>query len=348
MSRFLIYGANGYTGQLMVAEAVRRGLAPIVAGRSGAAVLGLASQYGLDARVFDLARPADVAGALQDVALVLHCAGPFSATSAPMLSACLASGTHYVDITGELSVFAACHARDAEARERGIVVLPGAGFDVVPTDCVAAMLKEALPDASSLVLAFEAEGGASAGTAKTGVEGLARGGAVRRQGRLVTVPLAYRERTFERDGRTRTAMTIPWGDLYTAWVTTGIPDIETYLVAPRRAIRNARVINPVRNFLEFAPLRGFLQKRIGKQVQGPDAETRARTHAWVWGEVQNPSGEQRRMLIRTPNGYDLTVTGALGIVARLLEGPAAGGYHTPAGLMGPGYVLTLPGVVRLG
>ncbi len=343
----MVYGANGYTGQLMVAEAVRRGLAPVVAGRNGPAVLGVAARHGLAARVFDLADPAAVAGALREVSLVLHCAGPFSATSAPMLAACLATGVHYLDITGELAVFAACHARDAEARERGIAVLPGAGFDVVPTDCVAAMLAEVLPDASALVLAFEAEGGASAGTAKTGLEGLARGGAVRRQGRLVTVPLAFRERTFERDGRVRTAMTIPWGDLYTAWVTTGIGDIETYMVASPRAISRARQLNAVRNVLGFGPLLRFLQARIGRQVQGPDAATRERTRAWVWGEARNAAGEQRRMLIQTPNGYDLTVTAALGIAAHLADYRGPGGCFTPAGLMGAGYVLTLPGVRRL-
>ncbi len=224
MTQWLLYGVNGYTGRLMAVEAVRRGLQPVLGGRNAGALRVLGEELDLPVRVFDLADSIALGTALKDVSLVLHCAGPFSATCAPMLEGCLAAGAHYVDITGEIDVFAHCHAQDSRARARGIVVLPGAGFDVVPTDCVAGLLKRGLPDATSLVLGFEAGGGASPGTTKTGVEGLARGGRVRRNGKLVAVPLAYKTRTFDHDGRSRTAMTIPWGDLYTAWVSTGIPD----------------------------------------------------------------------------------------------------------------------------
>ena len=130
MPAWLIYGANGYTGQLMAAEAVRRGLEPILAGRNAAALQALSAEHGLPVRVFALDDPRLVSAGLKDVALVLHCAGPFSATCAPMLEGCLAAGAHYLDITGELDVFAHCHAQDSRARLRGIVVLPGAGFDV--------------------------------------------------------------------------------------------------------------------------------------------------------------------------------------------------------------------------
>src|SRR5688572_29198476 len=163
MGDWLIYGANGYTGKLIVAEAVKRGLKPVLAGRNTAAVRELAERYGLPARSFDLSNATTAASALSGVPLVLNCAGPFSQTAAPMLEACLASGAHYLDITGEIDVFAHCHAQDARARAAGIVVLPGAGFDVVPTDCLAAMLQRDLPTATSLVLAFEAGGGPSPG-----------------------------------------------------------------------------------------------------------------------------------------------------------------------------------------
>jgi len=227
-------------------------------------------------------------------------------------------------------------------------VLPGAGFDVVPTDGVAGMLKRALPDATSLVLGFEAGGGASPGTTRTGVEGLAQGGRVRRGGELVTVPLAWRTRTFDRDGRARTAMTIPWGDLYTAWVSTGIPDIETYLVASPRAIAGARRLNWVRPLLAWPAVVRYLQRRVDARVKGPSAATRQRTGARIWGEVRNARGEERHLQIATPNGYDLTVTAALGIVGRLLGATVPGGYYTPSMLMGAKYVLSLPGVQSVG
>jgi len=347
MAQWLIYGANGYTGQLIVAEAVRRGLRPVLAGRNASAVTSLGADHGLTVRTFDLNDVTDISAALEDVSLVLNCAGPFSATAAPMLEGCLATHTHYLDITGEIEVFAHCHAQDSRARAQGIVVLPGAGFDVVPTDCVAGLLKRALPDATELVLGFEAGGGASPGTTRTSIEGLALGGRVRRRGQLVPVPLAYKTRTFSHDGRQRTAMTIPWGDLYTAFVSTGIPDIETYMAVSPKGIAGARRANWLRPLLRLRPVVRFLERRVAARVRGPSDEKRARTRARIWGEARNDRGELRSAEVDTPNGYDLTVTAALGIVQHLLQNPVPGGYYTPAMLMGTEYVLTLPGVRRI-
>ena len=133
---WMIYGANGYTGQLMVEEAIKRGYRPVLAGRSRETIEPLAQKYGLPARVFALDKHEAVVMGLRGMELVLHCAGPFSKTASPMVKACLEVGAHYLDITGEIDVFAHCHALDAEAKQRGIVVLPGSGFDVVPTDCL--------------------------------------------------------------------------------------------------------------------------------------------------------------------------------------------------------------------
>ncbi len=346
MSDWMIYGANGYTGRLMVAEAVRRGLSPIVAGRNHAVVAALAREHGLPARSFDLANPRTATTGLIGVELVVHCAGPFAATAAPMLEACLAAGTHYVDITGEIDVFAHCHAQHARALERGIVVLPGAGFDVVPTDCVAAQLKRELPDASELVLAFEAGGGPSPGTAQTSVEAMGRGGRIRRDGALVDVPIAYKVRDFVRDGTPRRAMTIPWGDVYTAYLSTGIPNIEVYMALPPAAIARAQRWRALAPLLRLAPLKALLKSRVRATIAGPDDARRAATGCHIWGEARNAEGRTVTLEIDTPNGYDLTVTAALGIAAHVLAAKPAGGYYTPTQLLGPDYVYTLPGVRR--
>ena len=192
---WLIYGANGYTGRLIAEEAVNRGLKPVLAGRNREDIDSLGARLGLETRVFSLDKPDEVCRGISGMKLVLHCAGPFSQTSSPMVDACLKEGVHYLDITGEISVFSAAHERDEEARRSDVVLLPGAGFDVVPTDCLAAILVEALPAATSLQLAFEAAGGPSPGTAKTSIEGMASGGKVRRDGKLVDVPLGWKTRT---------------------------------------------------------------------------------------------------------------------------------------------------------
>ena len=341
---WMIYGANGYTGRLIAQEAVRRGLGPVLAGRSES-VAKLAGELGLEHRAFDLSDPAAVQRGLEGMSLVLHCAGPFSATCAPMLEGCLAGGTHYLDITGEIDVFKHCHEQDARAKQRGIVVMPGAGFDVVPTDGLAAMLKNEMPDATHLVLAFEAGGGPSPGTAKTSVEGLGNGGRARIDGKLTRVPLAWKSRSFERDGQSRTAMTIPWGDVYTAFISTGIPNIEVYMAVSPKTIANVRRLRLLGPLLRTRFVQNLMKRRVEKSVRGPSDEKREATVTHVWGEVRNASGRELKRRLVTPNGYALTVTASLGIVERLLRDHDAGaGFRTPSQLMGADYVLSLPGV----
>ena len=342
---WMIYGANGYTGAMVVEEAVRRGLRPVLAGRSAAALEAIAQKHGLPVRAFALDNPQALRSGLNGIGLVLHCAGPFSATSAPMLEACLDVGAHYLDITGEIDVFAHCHAQDARAKERNIVVLPGSGFDVVPTDCLAAQLKRELPEAQSLVLAFEAGGGPSPGTAKTSVEGLGGGGRARIDGKMTRVPLAWKTRTFERDGEQRFAMTIPWGDVYTAFVSTGIPNVEVYMGVPPATAKNLRRLRLLGPLLGLSPVQALLKAQVAKRVRGPSEATRGKTGCVVWGEARDAEGREVKRRLRTPNGYEVTVTAALGIVERLLGGERPpGGYYTPSKLMGANYVLGLPGV----
>ncbi|MBS0463600.1 MAG: saccharopine dehydrogenase NADP-binding domain-containing protein [Proteobacteria bacterium] len=340
---WMIYGANGYTGRLLAAQAVHRGLRPVLAGRA-AAVAQLAAELGLEHRQFDLADASAVRTGLAGMALVLHCAGPFSATCAPMLEGCLANGTHYLDITGEIDVFVHCHAQDARAQAAGILVLPGAGFDVVPTDCVAAQLKRELPDASHLVLAFEAGGGPSPGTAKTSVEGLGNGGRARIDGKLVRVPLAWKTRSFARDGQTRSAMTIPWGDVFTAFVSTGIPNIETYMAVAPRTIARVRRLRWFGPLLRAGFVQNLLKARVQRTVRGPSDARRAASATHVWGEARTADGRTARRHLVVPNGYSLTVDAALGIVARVLAGDVPSGFRTPSQLMGADYVLALAGV----
>jgi short subunit dehydrogenase-like uncharacterized protein len=344
MNQILIYGANGYTGALIAEEAVRRGLTPILGGRNRDALDALAQHLQLTRRVFELSDTAEIARNLDGVELLLNCAGPFSKTCAPLLEACLELKLHYLDITGEIDVFAHCHRTQPHASRQGVVVAPGVGFDVVPTDCVAAMLKQRLPDASELVLAFEAGGGASPGTARTSIEGLAKGGRARIGGELVEVPLAWKTRTFERAGSKRSAMTIPWGDVYTAYVSTGIPNIETYMVLPPQTIARMRWLRYAKPLLGLAPVQRMLQARASAASPGPDAARRESTHCHVWGEVRNAAGAEARLALTTPNGYALTVQSALGIAQHVLDATPAGGYYTPSQLMGADYVLRLPGV----
>jgi short subunit dehydrogenase-like uncharacterized protein len=339
----MIYGANGYTGELIAREAKRRGLTPVLAGRSKASIEPLAGELGLESRCFGLDDSAALARGLDGIDLVLHCAGPFSATSRPMIEACLAAQTHYLDITGEISVFEYAQAQHERARKAGTVVCPGVGFDVIPTDCVAAALKEALPDATHLSLGFDSRSGFSPGTAKTSIEGLAQGGKVRRDGKIVAVPLAYSVRKIDFGGGEKLSMTIPWGDVSTAWYTTGIPNIEVFLPGSPGMIAHARRANYFRWLIGWPPMQRAIKKRIGKTVKGPDETLREKQPTFVWGEARNAAGTVRTARIKTANGYSLTITGSLAVVEHLLREQPAGGAYTPSRLLGADLVTKLPG-----
>nr|WP_290577342.1 saccharopine dehydrogenase NADP-binding domain-containing protein [Algiphilus sp.] len=340
---WMIYGANGYTGELIAREAVKRGLKPILAGRRRDRIEALAGELGLEARVFGLDDTGSLAGQLRDCGLVLHCAGPFSATAAPMMAACLEAGAHYLDITGEIAVFEHAQSLTARAREAGVVLCPGVGFDVIPTDCVAAALKDALPDATELTLGFDSRTGMSPGTAKTSVEGMAQGGKIRRGGKLVTVPLAFEVRRIDFGDGEKLAMTIPWGDLSTAFHSTGIPDIRVFIPGSPKMIRGARIANLFRPALGWDWVQRWLKARIDKTVRGPSELVRARQPTFVWGEARNARGETRTARVRTDNAYSLTVTGALAVVDHLMTEVPAGGAYTPARLVGTDLVSRLPG-----
>lgn len=340
--RWMIYGANGYTGELIAREATRRGLKPVLAGRRRESVEALAQELGLEARAFALDDVAALTEQIQGHALVLNCAGPFSATAAPMMEACLRSGAHYLDITGEIAVFEHAQSLHARARDANVVLCPGVGFDVIPTDCVAAALKNAMPDATHLSLGFDSHSGFSPGTAKTSVEGLAHGGKVRRDGKIVTVPLAYEVRRIDFGDGEKEAMTIPWGDVSTAYHTTGIPNILTFISGSPRMIASARRANYVRLLLGLPWVQKLIKARIAKTVRGPSEEKRAQTPTFVWGEVTNAHGEKKTARIRTANGYSMTVTGSLAVVEHMMTAQPAGGAYTPVKLVGADLVTRLP------
>jgi short subunit dehydrogenase-like uncharacterized protein len=333
MAQWLLYGANGYTGDLIAREAVKRGHRPILAGRNRAAVEALAKELDCEARVFDL-DAIDIKGA----DLVLHCAGPFSRTSAPMVQACLDAGAHYLDITGEIAVFEAVMARDADARKRGVTLLPGVGFDVVPTDCLALMLKDRMPDAKELWLAIHwQQATLSPGTLKTMIDGAGDGSAIRRDGVIVRVPPAYDVRDIPFEPAVRKAMTIAWGDVSTAFYTTGIPNIRVYAAASPKAISRARRTRLLAPLLKLGVVKGFLQKIAGKR-KGPTEEQRAKGQIHLWGRVANAKGDELTMTLTVAEGYTFTVKSAIAALERVLAEPVQPGATTPAKRFGAGFV----------
>jgi short subunit dehydrogenase-like uncharacterized protein len=338
---WLLYGANGFTGRLIAAEAVRRGLRPVLAGRDGRAISAMAESLGLDHRVFALTD--DVEALVTGFAAVVHAAGPFSATSARMVDACLRTRTHYLDLNGDIAVFEEIFARAAEAEQHGCVLLPGVGFDVVPTDCVAAALKHALPDAERLELAWGGDLAPSQGTSKATLEILPRGGAVREAGEIRVVPTAWRtlDVPFPR-GNTR-AVTVPWGDVATAYRSTRIPNIAVYAAMPRRAIMALKLLRPLLPVLRLGWVRRVLSRIIEWTVRGPSERALATGRTFIWGRATNAAGEVRTATASGPDGYRLSALAAVEAVEHVLAGRVTPGAHTPATALGAAFLATLPG-----
>lgn len=342
-TEWMIYGANGYTGELIARRAVAQGHKPVIAGRSRAKVEQLANELGLQFRVFGLDNLANVSEQIQDMNLVLHCAGPFSVTAEPMIRACIQSQVNYLDITGEIKVFELAQSLSAEAKAAGIVLCPGVGFDVVPTDCVAMKLKETLPDATELSLGFDSRAGFSPGTFKTSIEGLAQGGKVRMNGEITTVKLAFEVKQINFGDGHKQAMTIPWGDVATAYHTTGIPNVRTYVPAPSGLVRFSRFMNFIKPLLGLNSVQNFLKNQVDKRVKGPTEEERATLPTFVWGHARNAKGQSATVRIKTAHPYGLTIDSAVAMATSLVKRNDVAGAYTPAKLMGSGFVEQLPG-----
>jgi len=341
---YLIYGAYGYTGILIAEEAVRRGHEPVLAGRNREKLEPLGDRLGLETRVVSLDDAQRLRTVLDDVPAVLHCAGPFAHTAAPMVAACLETGTHYLDITGEIPVFQALEARDAEAVDAGLCLLPGVGFDVVPTDCLARALADAAPDATDLEIAIQSVGGVSQGTLKTIIDQMGVGGQVRRDGRVVSVPPGWTSRTVDFAEGTRRVIAIPGADVVTAGRSTGIPNVTVYLDLPLLVQKALRLTQLAPGLFEWDLLQTLLTRAVDAWVPNPSAEAREQGATQVWASVRTEAGARRTARLTGPHAYTLTARAAVQAAGRVASSPPAVGFQTPATAFGAAFLDDIDGV----
>lgn len=344
--KFLIYGAYGYTGQLISKLAKKKGLTPILAGRDAVKTMALAKELGFEHCSFDLSESAKLKEALNKVELVLHCAGPFTSTAKVMMEACLDTKTHYLDITGEIEVFELGASMDQKAKDAGILLMPGVGFDVVPSDCLASYLKSKLPDATHLELAFMSESSTSRGTALTMTQGIGKGGAVRKDGKIIPVPHVYASRKLNLDGKEKNFVSIPWGDVSTAYRSTAIPNIMVYTAMHPGQVKKMKTVQKWKWFFNLGFVQNYLQNKVKKTVTGPSEQMREDSHCYLWGEVRNQAGETKEAKLTTPEGYKLTAITSLMIVEELSKKPPTSGYQTPAIMFGADFILNVENTKR--
>lgn len=347
MKKFLVYGSYGYTGNLIVEQAIKQGLKPLLAGRDENQLRAQAEKFGLEYRAFSIEDAAALDSALLEVDAVLHCAGPFVLTFRQMAEACIRTKRHYVDISGEIEGFEALAAMDDEAKRAGVMLLPGGGFDVVPSDCLSAYVAGKLPNATHLELYIKSIGsGVSRGTARSGVENSHREGRIRRDGKIISVPNVWgiKDVDFGR-GPTR-LVSMGWGDVSTAYHSTGIPNVTVYMGFPSVMIGVMRLTHFAGALLYTRAARDFIKWFIGKFfAPGPTPKQNKNGFSLLIAEVSD--GKQTvRAKLRTPEAYHLTALTSVEIMKHILDGDLKAGFQTPSKVYGADFILHFAGVAR--
>jgi short subunit dehydrogenase-like uncharacterized protein len=338
----VVYGASGYTGRLILAEARARGVDVVAAGRSRERLAGL----GAPVRVAAADHPGELAAAFAGARVVINAAGPFHLTAAPVLRACLKVGAHYLDVGGEGPTFEALARYDEPARRAGMMVMPGAGYVVAASDALAAHVARRLPHALRLWFGFSRADPISRGSLASMLDLADSRVTIRRGGRLVAVPSGSLSRAFDFGEGPSPCMLVPWPDPFSAYLTTAIPNIEAHLEADpmtQCAYRTASLFAPA---LKLPMARLALDVLTQGWPEGPSEAERAATPKIAIAEAEDAYGRRVAARLSTPNVYSFTRDCVVALARRALGGDAPAGFQTPAGAYGPDFPLELPGVRR--
>ncbi len=346
--QIIIYGSYGYTGELIAEESLSKNLTVLLAGRNEQKLKSQSKKTAYPFKAIDLSNPKELVELLKLGEVVMNAAGPFKNTATQMINACIEAGVHYLDINGDVDVFESIKTFDKKAQLANIMLMPGIGFDVVPTDCLAVHLKNKMPDATRLKIAFATIGSSvSHGTATTVASRLGEKALVRIDGKLTPIALGKNGLWVDFGEKRLFTMSIPWGDLSTAYESTAIPNIESYIGVKPKVYRLLKFQGLINWMLRTHVVRMLIQRRIDKKPAGPNFEQRKKSYCYVWAEVSNERGQRLSIRIKTPEAYNLTATASLLIAGKILGGQFATGFQTPAKMYGEKLVFEIEGVKEI-
>jgi len=344
-TKVLIYGANGYTGELIARLASSYNLKPTLGGRNEFFIKKLANTLELPYKIVELNDIEKLDQIVSQFSLVINAAGPFSQTAKFMVESCIRNSVHYTDINGDISCFELVKEYNQQAIEKNCMLMPGVGFDVVPTDCIAQLLHENLTDAVDLKIAFATVGSTiSHGTANTMTEKMGEGGARRVNGVIVSANLGEHGMMVDFGEKNLFCMSIPWGDISTAFQTTGIPNIETFTCVNPILYKRLKYQKIFNWLLRTSAARRYAKNKIKNRPAGPSQSMRENGKCFVWGKATNLAGETKEALLNGPEGYAFTAHSSLIIAKKILSGNWKAGYQTPAGCYGFKLAEKVPGV----
>lgn len=342
-SKWMLYGATGVTGTLIAEEAVRRGHRPILAGRNAERLAQLGERLSLPWVDVGLDDKARLERAVSEVGAVLNAAGPFGATVRPLVQACLAAGTHYLDIAGEIPALQEVFSHDLAAKRRNVALVAGVGFGVTVGNSIAAHVAAQVANPTTLELAVKASNRLeSAGAAKSVLSAIAGGGFAYRNGRLVPAKLGKGLKTLAFPDGESSILPVPSADLEAAFHATGIVNITAY--APFKPV--AALFLPLIQWgISFPPIRHGIEAAIDRR-QAPKASEAALVHvSYAWARASNEQGDEAEAWLELGEGYAFTSASSVRAVERVLNGDFSGSL-TPAQAFGADFVLGIEGVRR--
>ncbi|MFA5805048.1 MAG: saccharopine dehydrogenase NADP-binding domain-containing protein [Melioribacteraceae bacterium] len=330
-NKLMVYGANGYSAKLIIEELISRGIKPILSGRNESALKHLSDKYDCEYRAVDLYDYKKLDTVLSGVHTVLNCAGPFKFTAKEIMEACLRCKCNYLDITGEIPAMYLAFYMNQKAKEKGVVFLPSVGFDIIPTDCLAKRLSEQMPDATHLKLGFSNKGGKiSRGTWLTTLEFLGGTGRIRRDGKLIESKIGEYTIDLRMKNFSFCGISIPWGDVYSSYLSTKIPNVEVYIALPRLIVKSKLLLLFFLKILKVHLIKNIVAIFMKKTLTGPSKSKRDSTKTYVWGRVENSKGKMIEEVYHVMEGYNLTAKGAAECVERVLKNTLKPGTYTPS------------------
>ena len=345
--RILIYGGTGYTGRLIAEHARDLRRSPVIAGRSPERVQALAARLGVPGRVAALDRPDALDQALGDVGVLINAASPFAQSAPALIESCLRTRTHYLDITGELPVFRDAFGYDAAARKRGIMIMPGVGLGVVASDCLAMHVASRVPNAKYLRVALLRPDSFSRGSFRSAL-GLSNSQVtIRQNGRLISVPVGRLQRAFDYGDGDRESVAVSWADVFTAYHSTGIRNIETYFEADFISRTLYQVGAGIADTVRLPPVQRWLDVATRSWPEGPSPRRRRMEKCVIVAEAEDSWRRCSGARLETPDGYSFTAETAVAVGQRVARGDFRPGFQTPAKVYGADFVLAFKGVRRV-
>ncbi|MGB6826727.1 MAG: saccharopine dehydrogenase NADP-binding domain-containing protein [Terracidiphilus sp.] len=343
----VIYGATGYTGRMIVQRAVDRGLRPVIAGRNEDAIKSMAASCGLEWKLAHVSEPDSLHRLTAGAKVLINAAGPFAATAGPLIDACIATGTHYLDITGDSATIEPTAQWHDRAVLNKVMLMPAAGFDVVASDCLLAHVARRLPGANSLKLGFDKSEPMSTGSLKTILEMSGQGVRVRRNGRLISVAPGSLVHDFDYGRGPQPSFAVNLGDTSSAFFSTGIGNIETYMRASVQVWSAITASQYWGWLLATPPWQATLKAQMKLFARDPSLLQSSAAWGTLVAEAKDSSGQSVRSRLHTGDVYWFTALSAVAVAEKCIAGEWQAGFQTPSRVYGPDFVLSIDSARRI-